>query len=93
MLGTPEIHLPRDELEFYSWAALLIILYTVLALTARLARGKRHFQQVALVFDAATFSGSVLLFSRVASSLSFSHDLSPPDIVGNPPLGESVKLV
>jgi Trk-type K+ transport system membrane component len=60
-----DVHLPRDEQEFYFWATLLIILYTVLTLAIRLARGRRDFEIPALVFDAATFSGSVLLLIGV----------------------------
>jgi hypothetical protein len=60
-----DVHLPRDQGEFYSWATLLIIFYVVIALAVRTARGKRHFEVPALVFNAATFSASVLLLIGV----------------------------
>jgi len=65
LFGTLEFHLPRDEQEFYFWATLLIIAYTVITLAVRLARGKTDFEIPILVFDAATFSASVLLLIGV----------------------------
>jgi hypothetical protein len=56
------IDLPRNEAEFYLWASLLIILYVVVNLASMLAKGRKRFEIPALVFDAVTFSSSVLLF-------------------------------
>jgi hypothetical protein len=60
-----DVHLPRNESEFYLWATLLIILYVVLASAVRLARRKHNFDIPGFVFDAATFSGTVLLLIGV----------------------------
>jgi hypothetical protein len=55
-------NLPRNETEFYLWASLLIVLYVVVNLAGMLAKGRRRFEIPVLVFDAVTFSSSVLLF-------------------------------
>jgi hypothetical protein len=62
------INLPRNETEFYLWASLLIILYVVVNLAGMLAKGRKRFDVPPLVFDAVTFSGSVLLFIGCAFS-------------------------
>jgi hypothetical protein len=63
--GTHGLQLPRNETEFYLWAFLLIILYVVFSSAVHLARGYYKYEIPALVFDAATFSGSVLLLIGV----------------------------
>jgi hypothetical protein len=63
--GIHGFQLPRNETEFYLWAFLLIILYVVFSSAVHLARGRRKYEIPALVFDAATFSGSVLLLIGV----------------------------
>jgi len=57
-----QISLPRNEAEFYLWASLLIILYVVVNFASMLAKGRKRFEIPVLVFDAVTFSSSVLLF-------------------------------
>jgi hypothetical protein len=66
------IDLPRNEAEFYLWASLLIILYVVVNLASMLAKGRKRLEIPALVFDAATFSSSVLLFIGCSISQPFS---------------------
>ena len=65
MSGIHGFQLPRNETEFYLWAFLLIILYVTFSSAVHLARGRRKYEIPALVFDAATFSGSVLLLIGV----------------------------
>jgi hypothetical protein len=59
------IHLPKNDTEFYLWAFLLICLYVTLSSAALLLRGRREFEIPGLVFDSATFSGSILLLIGV----------------------------
>lgn len=65
LFGTHGIHLPTNSAEFYLWAFLLIVFHIVLASAAKLVKGKYEYDIGTVVYDAATFSGSVLLLIGV----------------------------
>jgi hypothetical protein len=62
------IHLPRDDLEFNSWALGLIVVYVVVSSLVYWARGGRHFAThiPSLAFDSVLFAGSILLLIGIA---------------------------